>query len=66
LSAPFCSRGFRWNVLSALARFFAARSCPVQLISLLSQKRVTKTRTRDEEHDNQAKDCRFRQYQEET
>jgi hypothetical protein len=59
LSAPFCSRGFRWNFLPALARFFAGRSRPVQYIF------ISEERTR-QGYDWQKKGLCFRQYQKKT
>jgi len=53
LSAPFRSRGFRWNFLPALARSFVARSRPISASSRDGACPVSRCRERtrtSEEH----------------
>jgi hypothetical protein len=37
LSAPFCSRGIRWNSLQLLARLFAVRSRTIASIHIIEK-----------------------------
>jgi hypothetical protein len=56
LSAPFCSRGFRWNFLPALPRLFEARSSPVPTSSRDGASPVSPSRKRNSTSPNPGKE----------